>query len=86
MTKNTRIDNETILTKEQLSKEFQSRYGFPPKELFYGKPNGTLLYAGPTPEKIPDIEPEPASPTPRLQPNQLSFLKDEPHGNHYQSS
>lgn len=86
MTKNSRIDNETIMSKEQMTKEFISRYGVLPEKVFYGKPNGTLICAGPVPEKFPELRifDKPASP-PQLQPEQLSFtnIKDFPNGNYY---
>jgi len=96
MTKNARIDDETLLSKDQMKKEFQSRFGSQPAECFYGKPNGSLLYAGPVPTNNPalSIQEEeqfitiPAPPPPHLQSKQLSFLpeKETKHGNHYTCS
>ena len=78
MTKNARINDETYFPKEQIIKEFKSRYGSPPDECFYGKPNGSLLYAGPIPAQLPDLSAC----------VQLSFIpeKESDNGNYYQSS
>ena len=30
-----------------MKKFFKTRFGYDPAEVFYGKPNGSLIYAGP---------------------------------------
>lgn len=37
--------------KEKARAAFKFRYGVPPDHVFFGKPNGAFLYAGPVPDK-----------------------------------
>jgi len=46
-TRNAKINDQTILTKEEMIELFINRFGYPPNEVFYGKPNGSIIYAGP---------------------------------------
>jgi len=68
-TRNTRVDENTILSKEKMKVIFKNRFGYDPEEIFYGKPNGSLIYAGPltrTPsprEELPATFPENLQPT-----------------------
>jgi len=39
--------------KDKARAAFKFRYGSMPEQVFYGKPNGALLYAGPVPDKAP---------------------------------
>lgn len=51
--------------KEKARAAFKFRYGTMPDQVFYGKPNGALLYAGPVPgmgHEIPERGAAPAWP------------------------
>ena len=44
-----RAYNSKHVTKDQAKKDFRRRYGSDPTEVFNGKPNGSIVYAGPVP-------------------------------------
>lgn len=81
LTKNSRATDQQLYSKELIAIDFKNRFGSFPEIVFYGKPDGSLLYAGPVPEQYPNNDPE-------LNPTQLSFIESEkdPNGNHYQST
>lgn len=54
-TKSSLINNETLITKDQMKKEFKNRFGYFPEEIFFGKPNGSLIFAGPVIENSPTL-------------------------------
>ena len=45
--KNSFIYEDTLITKAQMKTEFKNRFGYFPEEIFFGKPNGSLIFAGP---------------------------------------
>lgn len=67
-TRNSRIDENTILTKDEMREYFKNRFGYEPQEIFYGKPNGSLIYAGPLTRTPPPREEIPANDPGDLQP------------------
>lgn len=55
-TKTSLINDKILITKAQMKAEFKNRFGYFPEEVFYGKPNGSLIFAGPvieTPATLP---------------------------------
>jgi len=75
-TVNARYDlntDQSTPTKEEIKKRFIARFGYSPKDIFYGKPNGTLLYAGPLTRNPDSIEDRPAEDPGDLQ---LSLLPE----------
>lgn len=45
--KSSLLDPKTLITKEQMKTEFMNRFGYDPEEIFFGKPHGSLIFAGP---------------------------------------
>lgn len=41
------IDNGEIVSKNSVRKKFENRFGYSPSNIFFGPPNGSLIYAGP---------------------------------------
>lgn len=68
-TKNSFINEVTLITKAQMKTEFKNRFGYFPEEIFFGKPNGSLIFAGPVLENSPP----PATGSHDLQQEQLSL-------------
>jgi len=77
LTLNSRIDPQTLITKEETKKIFLTRYGYEPKEVFFGKPNGSLIYAGPVEGKpICNDYPAPATKPMPIPQQELLFGDD----------
>lgn len=47
MTFNSRLNPRTLMTKDQAADKFKEVHNRDPEAVFYGPPNGSLLYAGP---------------------------------------
>ena len=60
--------NDKDSTKNEMLKEFKDRFGYEPEVIFFGKPNGTLLYAGPLTRKPDPIQEVTTEDTGELQP------------------
>lgn len=41
------VAGETVRTKEEVRKIYKQRFGENPSAVFFGKPKGSLIYAGP---------------------------------------
>ena len=52
MTFNSRVSPDELMTKERAADIFKEIHGADPETVFYGPPNGSLLYAGPVGEII----------------------------------
>lgn len=61
--------NTKHTTKAEAARDFKRSYGQDPEYVFFGKPNGSLIYAGPVPG-TGFIKPDPGQ-----QPQQLELLK-----------
>ena len=57
--------------KQSLTNHFIELYNADPAQVFFGKPNGSVLYAGPVPGS------EPAPTAEKLQPNQPTLFPQE---------
>jgi len=77
LTKNSRKDSKTLITKEEMKQDFETRFGYEPEEIFFGKPGGSLIYAGPLTEEreFPELAviDKPATPHP-LQPSLIGDI------------
>ena len=78
LTKNSRKDPKTLITKEEMKQEFVTRFGYEPEEIFFGKPGGSLIYAGPLTKKrvFPELEAydKPATTVHPLQPSLIGDI------------
>jgi len=51
LTKNSRINPKILIEKVEMKEYFVQRFGYEPEEIFFGPPNGSLIYAGPLTEE-----------------------------------
>jgi len=71
--KSSLLDPKTSITKDQMKTAFMNRFGYYPEEIFFGKPNGSLIYAGPVIENSPTLT---ARGSGNLQQDQLNLFNE----------